>query len=106
MPADETNLFVQQVSDRQLDKIRLFSPEKLLRLSEWVTAHSKSLTEKFSCVPEDELGEHRKTNDTKAFTIKRSARKRRTDETPDQADSTVSGQNALHNQPARRPDEE
>lgn len=116
LSADETNLFLQQTCDgaerpplwgeRQLDTIRLFSPEKLLRLSEWVTVRSKSFTEKSSCVLEDKEVERQKKNETKAFTSKRSTRKRRKDATPNQTNSTPSRQNALHKQPTGHSDKE
>lgn len=106
LSADETNMFLQPASDRQVETTRLFSPLELLRLSEWVAARSKSFTEKFSCVPEDELGEHRKTNGTKASTTKGFTRKRRTDKTPRQTNRTVSGQNPFHNQSNGYPDKE
>ena len=107
LPAEETNLSLPEVSVMGADTTRLFDPEKLLRLSEWVAARSKFVLEKSSCVPEDENVGHKKTNGTKAFTSKRSTRKgRRTHATPDQTDSTVSGQNARPNQRTLRPDKE
>ena len=107
LPAGETNLSLPEVSVMGPDTTRLFDPEKLLRLSEWVAARSKSVLEKFSCVQQDENVGHKKTNDTKAFTTKCSTRKgRRTHATPNQTNSTVSGQNALHNQPTLGPDKE
>jgi hypothetical protein len=96
--ADETNLFLEQKSDRQLDKIELFSPEKLLRLSEWVAARSKSFIEKQKSVLEDKEVERNQKNDTTTSTKVRSTRKRRKDATPNQANSTASRQNAAEEQ--------
>ena len=104
MPVDETNLLLPEASVPPKDTSRLFEPEKLLRLSEWVRRRSQSVQEKFSCVPEDEQVKHKKTNDTKASITKRQERKRGTQTTPDKADSTISGQNAVHNQPTRGQD--
>ena len=106
LPADETNLFVQETSVPAKDTSRLFEPKKLLQLSEWVRRRSKSLSEKFSCVPEDEEIKHKKANATKSVSSRHSSRKRRTQATPHQTDSPFGGQDALHNFSSRRPEQE
>ncbi len=106
LPAEETTLALPEAGVMRADTTRLFDPEKLLRLSEWVAARSKSVKHKFSCVPEDEEASHKKTNDTTGSKKARSTgKKRRTHATPNQTDSTAGGQNALKNQPTRRPEE-
>ncbi len=107
LPAEETTLSLPEAGVMRADTTRLFDPEKLLRLSEWVAAHSKSVKHQFSCVPEDEEAEHKKTNDTTVAKKARSTGKKlRTQATSNQTDSTTGGQNALKNQPTRRPDQE
>ena len=107
LPAEETTLSYPEAGVMGADTTRLFDPEKLLRLSEWVVASSKSVAEKFSCVSEDEEAEHKKTNDTTESKKARSTgKKRRTQATPDKTDGTDGGQNTLTNQPTRRPDQE
>ena len=107
LPAEETTLSLPEAGVMRADTTRLFDPEKLLRLSEWVAARSKPVLEKFSCVPEDEEAEHKKTNDTtKAKKARSTGKKRRTYATPNQTDSTAGGQNALKTQPIRCSDQE
>lgn len=107
LPVEETTLSYPEAVVMRADTTRLFDAEKLLRLSEWVAASSKSVLEKCSCVPEDEEAEHKKRNDTTGEKKARSTgRKRRTHATPDKTDSTDGGQNTLTNQPTRRPDQE
>ena len=107
LPAEETTLSLPEAGVMRADTTRLFDPEKLLRLSKWVAARSKSVLEKFSCAPEDEEAEHKKTNDTTGAKKARSTgKKRRTHATPNQTDSTAGGQNALKSQPFRCPDQE
>jgi hypothetical protein len=102
LPAEETTLSYPTFGVMRADTTRLFEPEKLLRLSEWVAARSKSVLEKYSCVPEDEEAEHKKTNDTTKHKKARSTRKkRRTHATPDKTDFPDGGQNTL----TRRPEE-
>jgi hypothetical protein len=94
LPAEETTLVDLAAGVMRADTTRLFDPEKLLRLSEWVAARSKSVSSNFSCVPEDEEASHKKTNDTKKHKKGRSTRKQlRTHATPDKTDSTDGGQN-------------
>jgi hypothetical protein len=93
LDVEETNLFLQQTCERPLEITRLFLPEKLLRLSEWVVARSQSFTEKSSCALQDKEVERKKKNDTTASTKVRSNRKLRKDATLNQTDSTPSGQN-------------
>ncbi len=94
LPAEETTLEYPTSGVMRADTIRLFDPEKLLRLSEWVATRSKSVSEKFSCVPEDEEASHKKTNDTKKHKKVRSTRKQlRTHATPDKTDFPDGGQN-------------
>jgi len=89
------------------DTNRLFDPEKLLRLSEWVAARSKSESEKFSCVPEDEEASHKKTNDTTKHKKARSTRKQlRTHGTPDKTDFPDGGQNTPTSLATGCPDQE
>lgn len=107
LPAEETTLSLPEGGVMRADTTRLFDPEKLLRLSEWVAVRSKSVKQKFSCVPEDEEAEHKKTNDTTGAKKARSTGKKlRAHATPNQTDSTAGGQNALKNQPIRCPDQE
>ncbi|BAZ68794.1 hypothetical protein NIES4106_50560 [Fischerella sp. NIES-4106] len=96
LPATETDLWTQQAITTQT--VEKFLPEKLLRLSEWVAAHSQSFTEEFSCVLEDKGVEHRKNNDTKASTINHSTRKRRKTRSSNKTNSTIGGQDTLHHQ--------
>jgi hypothetical protein len=107
LPAEETTLSLPTAGVMRADTNRLFDPEKLLRLSEWVTTHSKSVKQQFSCVPEDGEAEYKKTDDT---TVEKKARytgkKLRTQATSNQTDSTTGGQNALKNQVTRRPVQE
>jgi len=106
LPAEETTLSYPEVGVMGADTTRLFDPEKLLRLSEWVVARSKSVKEKFSCVPEDEEAEYKKINDTtREKKARSSGRKLRTPATPHQTDSTDGGQNPLKKQPTRHPEE-
>lgn len=98
LDAEETTLFVQQTCERQIEVTRLFLPEKLLRLSEWVVARSQSFTEKSSCALEDKEVERKKKNDTTASTKVHSKRKLRKDATLNQTNSTAGGQNACEQQ--------
>nr|WP_272819060.1 hypothetical protein [Scytonema hofmannii] len=107
LPAEETTLSLSEGGVMRADTTRLFDPEKLLRLSEWMAARSKSVLEKLSCVPEDQEAEHKKTNDTTGAKAVRSTRKKlRTYATTNQTDSTAGGQNAVKNQPTKCPDKE
>ena len=107
LPAEETTLSLPLAGVMRVDTTRLFDPEKLLRLSEWVAARSKSVTKKFPCVPEDEEASHLKTNDTTKHKKARSTRKKlRTHATPDKTDEPDGGQNTPTNQSTGCPDQE
>jgi len=107
LPAEETTLSLPLAGVMRADTTRLFEPEKLLRLSEWVAARSKSVTKKFPCVPEDEEASHKKTNDTTKHKKARVAGKKlRTHATPDKADVPDGGQNPHTTQPTGCPDQE
>jgi hypothetical protein len=68
IPESETNRGVEDSCRVQQGLKPLFVPEKLLRLSEWVAARSKYLTEKSACVLEDKDIERKKKNETTAST--------------------------------------
>ena len=91
LPADETDLWIQQASIAQ--RTEKFSPQKLLRLSEWVAHRSQKITEEFSCVPENKgVGHRKKNNGTKASTTNPKTRKRRIAKSSNKTNSTVSRQ--------------
>ena len=107
LPAEETTLSYPTNGVMRADTNRLFDPEKLLRLSEWVASRSKSVSEKFSCVPEDEEASHKKTNDTKKRKKARSTRKQlRTYGTPDKTDFPDGGENTPTSLATGCPDQE
>jgi hypothetical protein len=92
LPASETDLWTPQATTVQ--KTGKFLPQKLLRLSEWIAAHSQFVTSEFSCVPDNKGVEHRKDSDgTKASTSNCSTRKLRKAKSSNQDNSTVSRQN-------------
>lgn len=100
LPASETDLWMQQASITQ--RTEKFSPQKLLRLSEWVGERKKYFTEEFSCVSENKGVEHRKKNHgTKASTTNSKPRKLRKARSSNSSNSTVSGQDAQ--KPKSRP---
>jgi len=107
LPAEETTLSYPEVGVMGAETTRLFDPEKLLRLSEWVVARSKSVPSEFSCEGEDEEASHKKTNDTTKHKKARSPRKKlRTHATPDKTDEPDGGQNTPTNKSTGCPDQE
>jgi hypothetical protein len=96
LPSDETTLGILEVYPKASQPTRLFEPEKLLRLSEWMQERSISTPTKN--LPDHQLHqlvEDKKADDTTAYTSKSSAsRKRRMQKAPSGADSTASRQNA------------
>lgn len=107
LPADETNLPSSEAGVLVAGTSRLFDPEKLLRLTEWVAAHSPLESEKWFSVQQHQELEQKKTDDTTACTTKSfTKRKRRTPSTSNKADSTISGQNAVHRNTSSQPAQE
>ncbi|RUT02161.1 hypothetical protein DSM106972_062360 [Dulcicalothrix desertica PCC 7102] len=91
LPASETDLWMQQASITQ--RTEKFSPQKLLRLSEWVGERKKYFTEEFSCVAENEGVEHIEKNHGEISTNPKT-RKLRKAGSSNSSNSTVSGQDA------------
>ena len=106
--SDETSLENSEVCLTASQTTPLFDPEKLLRLSEWV--QERSISTQTKKLPDHQLHqpvEHKKADDTTAYTSKSTAnRKRRTQKAPSGPDSTASGQNALHWGDNQRPEQE
>lgn len=109
LPSDETSLENSEVCSTTEQTTRLFDPEKLLRLSEWVQERSMSTQTKK--LPNHQLDQqvdpNHKTDDTTAQKSKSFAnRKRRTHKAPSGANGTASGQNALHWGDNQHPEQE
>ncbi len=109
LPSDETSLENSEVCSTTEQTTRLFDPEKLLRLSEWVQERSMSAqTKKLPNHQLDQLVDaNHKTDDTTAQKSKSFAnRKRRTHKAPSGVNGKASGQNALHWGDNQHPEQE
>ena len=108
LPSDETSLENSEVCSTTEQTTRLFDPEKLLRLSEWV--QERSMSKEVKKLPGhqlDQLVKYNKTDDTTAQKSKSFAnRKRRTHKALSGANGTASGQNALHWGDKQHPEQE
>ncbi len=98
LPASETDLWTQQASTVQ--RSEKFSPQKLLRLSEWVAEREKYFTEEFSCVSSNKGVGRRKKNHGEISTNPKT-RKLRKARPSNSSNSKVSGQDTQ--KPKSRP---